>query len=185
MKIKAPTGRQLVKEIESHLPLPVYATPESSRSLRKRGNRVSVDEELKVTSVFDSGDMGGILCAIENEKQEEVFVISLTHLRLCSDHLRSRSVAMGERRAVTRWRSLKDQRHIGSRRYVWDHSRGEAWEEEIRLSAMRTESEEPEIGELPDGQGLCGVVRQQVIGRGGGESTLRIRKIAYMRLCSR
>ena len=49
MKIKAPTARQLVKEIEAHLPLLVYATPELSRSLREQGKHMSVDQELLVT----------------------------------------------------------------------------------------------------------------------------------------
>ena len=107
MKIKAPTARQLVKEIEAHLPLPVYATPELSRSLREQGKRVSVDEELKVTSVFDSGDMGGILCAIEDKNHKDVFVISLTHLRIGSDHpLRARIEAYQRARV----RSLRRQR---------------------------------------------------------------------------
>ena len=107
MKIKAPKAGQLVKEIEAHLPLPVYATPELSSSLREQGKRVSVDEELKVTSVFDPDDMVGILCAIDSEDPEAVFVISLTHLRIGSDHpLRSRIEAYQKARV----RSLRRQR---------------------------------------------------------------------------
>lgn len=107
MKIKPPAGKQLVKEIEAHLPLPVYATPELSRSLREQGKRLSVDEEMKVISVFDSGDMGGILCAIDSEKSKEAMVISLTHLRIAPDHpLRERIEAYQRARV----RSLRWQR---------------------------------------------------------------------------
>lgn len=107
MKDKPPDTRQLIKEIEAHLPLPVYATPELSSSLRQKGKKVRAGEVLQATSVFDSGDMGGILCAIEDEGQEEVFVISLTHLRIGSDHpLRARIEAYQKARVL----SLRRQR---------------------------------------------------------------------------
>jgi hypothetical protein len=91
MKIKPPDAGHLIKEIEAHLPLPVYATPELSRSLRQQGKRVGADEAMQVTSVLDSGDMGGILCAIESKDQKEVMLVSITHLRIGPDHpLRAR-----------------------------------------------------------------------------------------------
>jgi len=91
IKIKPADPRQLAKEIEAHLPLPVHITPEAALSLRQQGKDLSVDEELQVTRVFDSGEMGGILCAIESRDQKGVLVISLTHLRIAADHpLRTR-----------------------------------------------------------------------------------------------
>ena len=45
-----------------------------------------MDEALEITSVLDSGEMGGILCAIESKDKKEVFMISLTHLRIGADH---------------------------------------------------------------------------------------------------
>ena len=86
IRIKPPPAKQLLKEIEAHLPLVVYATPELSRSLREQGMKVRADEELQVTAVFDSGEMGGIMCGIESQDKEEVFVISLTHLRVGAGH---------------------------------------------------------------------------------------------------
>jgi len=67
IRMKPPSAQQLIKEIEAHLPLPVHVTPEVSRSLREQGKDVPADEELQVTSVFDSGEMGGIVCAIEDK----------------------------------------------------------------------------------------------------------------------
>jgi hypothetical protein len=94
IRMKPPSAQQLIKEIEAHLPLPVRVTPEVSRSLREQGKDVSADEELQVSSVFDSGEMGGIVCAIEIEDQKEVLAISLTHLRIGADHpLRAKIVA--------------------------------------------------------------------------------------------
>ena len=86
LRIKAPKAAQLIKEIEKHLPLPVYLTPEAAHSLRAKGKSFSTDTELQVSSVLDSGDMGGILCTIAEPDAKEVVMISLTHLRIRPDH---------------------------------------------------------------------------------------------------
>jgi len=86
IRMKPPKAHELIKEIEAHLPLPVYPTPEVAHSLRQKGKDVLADEALEVTSVLDSGEMGGILCAIESKDKEEVFMISLTHLRIGAGH---------------------------------------------------------------------------------------------------
>jgi len=100
IKIKPPDARQLVKEIEAHLPLPLHITPEAAHSLRQQGKDLSVDEELQVTRVLDSGEVGGILCAIESRDKQGVLVISLTHLRIAADHpLRTRIEAYQRDRA--------------------------------------------------------------------------------------
>lgn len=107
IKIKPPDPKQLMQEITAHLPLPVYATPGLSHSLQQQGKDIRADEALHVTSVFDSGDMGGILCAIASTDQKEVFVISLTHLRIHKDHpLRGRIEAYQKARI----RRLRRQR---------------------------------------------------------------------------
>jgi hypothetical protein len=107
IRVKPPKAQELIKEIEAHLPLPVYPTPELAQSLRQKGLDVRMDEALHVTSVFDSGDMGGILCAVESKDKKEVFVISLTHLRIEPGHpLKSRIEAYQKARV----RKLSRQR---------------------------------------------------------------------------
>ncbi len=86
IRVKPPSAQQLIKEIEAHLPLPVHATPELSRSLRQQGQEISPDEELRVISVLNSGELGGIMCRIEKNEDKQAFVISLTHLRIRPDH---------------------------------------------------------------------------------------------------
>lgn len=44
------------------------------------------DEEQLVSSLLDSGDMGGILCALGDADSEQVALVSLTHLRIRPDH---------------------------------------------------------------------------------------------------
>lgn len=107
IRIKPPTAKQLIKDLEAHLPMPVYATPELSITLRQQGKNVRADEELHVTSVFDSGQTGGIVCAIESRDRKEVFVISLTHLRVRADHPMKARV---EAYQTARVRSLARQR---------------------------------------------------------------------------
>src|SRR5262249_37507934 len=84
--MKPPKAQELIKEIEAHLPLPVYPAPELAQSLRQNGKDVRMDEALQVTSVMDSGEMGGIMCAIESKDDKAVFMISLTHLRVTPGH---------------------------------------------------------------------------------------------------
>lgn len=84
IRMKPPNTRELVKEIEAHLPMPVHLTPEAAHSLRQQGKDVRDDETLQVTSVMDSGVLGGLLCVIKSEGGN--IVISLTHLRIGADH---------------------------------------------------------------------------------------------------
>ena len=77
---------ELIKEMEKHLPIPAYPTRELVQLLRKQGVDIAPDTELKMTSVFDSGEAGGIVCTIL-EKDGQVFAVSLTHLRIKPDHL--------------------------------------------------------------------------------------------------
>jgi hypothetical protein len=89
IRIKAPTAPQLIKELQPHLPLPVYLTPEVSQSLREKDKDEAIgpDVEVYVTSLIDSGEqMGGILCALDNAGERVGVVLSLTHLRIRPDH---------------------------------------------------------------------------------------------------
>lgn len=76
---------KLIEEMERCLPIPVYASKELLQLLRKQGKDIDINTELKITKVFDSGDAGGIVCSII-EENNQVFVVSLTHLRVKPDH---------------------------------------------------------------------------------------------------
>jgi len=66
------------------LPIPARPTKELYRYLRKKGKDIDIDRDLNIFEIIDSGDMGGIVCAIKGNK--EVFVISLTQLIIKPDH---------------------------------------------------------------------------------------------------
>jgi hypothetical protein len=75
---------KFIRELEKHLPIYFQPTSELRQIIRKQGKIINKNSELKVTKVFDSGDTGGIVCAIEDDGQ--VFIVSLTHLRIKQGH---------------------------------------------------------------------------------------------------
>ena len=75
----------LIKEMEKHLPIPAYPLEGLCKALRTHGIKLNPQTEPQITKVFDSGDTGGIICTILEEKGS-VFVASLTHLRILPDH---------------------------------------------------------------------------------------------------
>jgi len=76
---------ELIEEMESYLPIPIYPSKELQRLLRKQGKDMDINTGLKITKVFDSGDAGGIVCSII-EENDQVFIVSLTHLKVKSNH---------------------------------------------------------------------------------------------------
>ncbi len=75
----------LLEEMKQHLPIPARPTKELSKHLQKKGIRIDMNLDLKIIDVFDSGDIGGIVCAVEGGNQQ-AFVISITHLIIKPDH---------------------------------------------------------------------------------------------------
>jgi len=75
----------LLEEMKQCLPIPVRPTRELYRFLRKKGKHIEMDSDINIIGVFDSGDMGGIICALDGNKKE-VLVISLTQLIIKPDH---------------------------------------------------------------------------------------------------
>jgi hypothetical protein len=81
------TVATLLEQMHGHLPLPAFPTKELVQTLRRRGVNASVDRALSIKRVFYAGDEGGIVCDVTpNQGAKEVFVVSLTHLRITPDH---------------------------------------------------------------------------------------------------
>jgi len=90
---------ELIKEMERYLPISVYPSKELAQLFRKQGKDISTDTELKITKVFDSGDMGGIACTILEENREAV-IVSITHLRVPPAHPLSDKILVYQRRRI-------------------------------------------------------------------------------------
>ncbi len=81
------TVARLIEQMQDHLPIPAFPTKEIVRILRRRGVKVSVERALTVKRVFYARDEGGIVCDVTpRQGAKEVFVVSLTHLRIAPDH---------------------------------------------------------------------------------------------------
>jgi hypothetical protein len=90
---------KLIKEMEIYLPIPVYPSQALYELLREQGINISIDTELKITKVFDSGDAGGIVCSII-EENKQVFVVSLTHLRIKPGHPLSEKILAYQKKRI-------------------------------------------------------------------------------------
>ena len=80
------TVARLLEQMDDQLPIPAFPTKEVVRILRRGGVKVSVDRALSITRVFYAGDEGGICCDVTPSRANEVFIVSLTHLRLAPHH---------------------------------------------------------------------------------------------------
>lgn len=77
----------LSNKLEAAIPFKVRPKKELVKLLHEQGKRVSLDDELEVTLVKYSGDMGGIMCTVgKNEQDKQAIVTSLTHLRFDPTH---------------------------------------------------------------------------------------------------
>jgi len=91
----------LLEEMKQYLPIPARPTKGSQQLLGQKGMHIDPDQEINIVDVFDSGDMGGIMCAIQgNEKQ--VLLISLTHLVIKPDHPLSDKIAAYQKKRLRR-----------------------------------------------------------------------------------
>ena len=90
---------ELIEAMKEHLPIPVYPGKELRELLRSKGKDISRGTELQITSVFDSGDEGGIMCSII-EEDSEVYLVSLTHLMIKPGHPLHSKIRTYQRRRI-------------------------------------------------------------------------------------
>lgn len=80
------TVARLMEQMKEHLPIVTFPTKELVRILRRGGVKASTDRALSITRVFYAGDEGGIVCDVTPSAAREVFIVSLTNLRIAPDH---------------------------------------------------------------------------------------------------
>jgi len=90
---------ELIDEMKSHLPIPVYPTKDLSSYLCKNGKDITADTKLMITNVFDSGDEGGIVCLLDVMNPES-FVVSITLLRVKPDHPLADKISAYQKRRI-------------------------------------------------------------------------------------
>lgn len=96
------TVARLLEQLEDQLPIPAFPTKELVRILRRGGVKASVDRALSITRVVYARDEGGICCDVTPSRAKEVFIVSLTHLRLAPHHPLFPAVVAYQRERVRR-----------------------------------------------------------------------------------
>jgi hypothetical protein len=94
---------ELVRKMETHLPIPARPTGAYIRAMRERGVKVAHDQELQVKRVFYLGDEGGIACDVTPSRDaKEAVVVSLTHLRVRRQHPLAQEIRAYQRERTRR-----------------------------------------------------------------------------------
>jgi hypothetical protein len=100
---KPGTVASLMEQLQGQLPMPAFPTKELVRALRRRGVKASVDRALTIKRVFYAGDEGGIVCDVTpSQGAKEVFIVSLTHLRIAPNHPLFAPILVYQRERVRR-----------------------------------------------------------------------------------
>ncbi len=100
---KPATVASLMEQLHGQLPMPAFPTKELVRTLQRRAVKASVDRALTIRRVFYAGDVGGVVCDVtRNDGAKEVFVASLTHLRIAPNHPLFRSILAYQSERVRR-----------------------------------------------------------------------------------
>jgi hypothetical protein len=100
---KPGTVASLMEQLQGQLPMPAFPTKELVRTLRRRGVKASVDRALTIKRVFYAGDEGGIVCDVTpSQGAKEVFIVSLTHLRIAPNHPLFAPILVYQRERVRR-----------------------------------------------------------------------------------
>jgi hypothetical protein len=73
---------QLMERLKESLPIPANITPYLARELAKATPDITIPGQCNVTDFFYSGDMGGILCALDigGPDTNSAHIVSITHL---------------------------------------------------------------------------------------------------------
>ncbi len=70
----------LTQKLKGVLPLSAYPERGLVQVFNEKGKSMTLKTELFITDVFNSGDISGILCTVENANKE-VLACALSHLR--------------------------------------------------------------------------------------------------------
>ena len=71
--------KDLTAKISNELPLKAYPVRELVQIFRKNEHPITLNTEITITSIYNSGDISGIMCTIELNDEYRM-VCALTHL---------------------------------------------------------------------------------------------------------
>ncbi|MBI5566868.1 MAG: hypothetical protein HY870_18365 [Chloroflexi bacterium] len=78
--------KELMQDMQAHLPLPALATDRLVQTLKRQLPELKRQRQLAIKSVLYMGDEGGIMCDISADGSTEAFICSLTHIEMPAEH---------------------------------------------------------------------------------------------------
>ena len=69
----------LTSQLDNEIPITAYPKRELVQIFRNAGNPITLQSKLTITSVFNSGEISGIMCSISGN-DGKIGACSLTHL---------------------------------------------------------------------------------------------------------
>ena len=76
---------ELTKRLKDVVPFTAFPIRELVHELRNKEHSITLNTELIVKDVYNSGDISGIICMIE-QRGDEALACGLTHLTVSSKH---------------------------------------------------------------------------------------------------
>jgi hypothetical protein len=92
---------ELIALMKDHLPIAAMIPPPLAKLLSQQAPGVMVPRTADITDIEYLGDEGGIMCILsfaKPDEAEDVFVVSLTHLKIDGRHPLSRRIATYQKR---------------------------------------------------------------------------------------
>ena len=96
---------RLTVELKKTIPFKDYHIRELVQELRNKGLGITLKTELIVKDVYNSGDITGIVCMIE-EKDNEALACGLTHLEVPRSHRLSKEIIAYQKKRNKRIQKL-------------------------------------------------------------------------------
>lgn len=95
----------LTKKLKKVLPFSAFPIRELVQELRKKGHSITLTTELIVKDVYNSGDISGIICMIE-QHGDEALACGLTHLKVTSKHILFKEIIDYQKKRIKRIKKL-------------------------------------------------------------------------------
>ena len=93
---------ELVRQMQSQLPILAYPLDALVQTMRGRGITLDPKQALSIKSVVYLGDEGGIMCDITPAGQRNPILCSVTHIQIDVHHLLSEPIRAYQRQRIKR-----------------------------------------------------------------------------------
>ena len=93
---------ELMRQIQTQLPIPAYPTKALVQTMTRRGVKLNTTQGLSIKSILYLGDEGGIMCDITPAGQRDPIICSLTHLQISTSRLLGAAIHAYQQQRINR-----------------------------------------------------------------------------------